>query len=108
MSLEIWTTACIECAHSNPQLGVPEVHGHSYWLQFFAESSADSPTPLAWMEEAAAAIRGSLDHRNLDGLLPTATMESIAAFIVQNWQGPALARVIVRRESIGCGVEWRA
>lgn len=108
MSLEIWTTACIECAHSNPQLGVPEIHGHSYWLQFFAESDAASPTPLGWLEDAASAIKAALDHRNLDNILPTSTMESISEFVVNNWQGPSLSRVIVRRESIGCGVEWRA
>jgi len=68
----------------------------------------DEPVPLAEVQAAAARVQRSLDHRNLDVVLPSATMESIAGWVVDKWAGPRLTRVIVRRESLGCGVEWRA
>jgi 6-pyruvoyl-tetrahydropterin synthase len=108
VSVEIWTTVTIEVAHSSPAQGYPEVHGHSYWIQFFSQTSAESPTSLSLMQSEAKWVAGRLDHRNLDELLPSATMESIAQWCSAHWNGPALSRIIVRRESLGCGVEWRA
>jgi 6-pyruvoyl-tetrahydropterin synthase len=107
--IEIWTTITIEVAHSSPTMGVPQLHGHSYWLQFFAETdSGSNATSLAAMQSAAGEIRTHLDHRNLDEVMSPATMEQIVAHCVARWDGPRLTRVVVRRDSLGCGVEWRA
>jgi hypothetical protein len=35
-------------------------------------------------------------------------MEALVDYIRAQWQGPALQRVSVWRESLGCGVEWSA
>lgn len=106
--LELWTTITVECAHSMPAaLGVPAVHGHSYWLQFFVKTSVEDPVPLPSLQFAADCIRRQLDHRNLDELMPAASMEAIAQFAADRWYGPRLTRVVVRRDSLGCGVEWR-
>lgn len=85
------------------------LHGHSYSIQCFSETApGDRPTPLADMEAAAQEIRSTLDHKNLDHYLEPSTMENIAKFILMQWTGPSLKRVIVSRPTIGCGVEWRA
>jgi len=106
--MELWTTTTVECAHSSPAMGFPQVHGHSYWLQFFCETSTTNPEPLEGMQRAAERIKAFLDHRNLDDIMQPSTMETLVYSILSNWKGPRLSRVIVRRDSIGCGVEWRA
>lgn len=106
--MELWTTFTLECAHSLPSMGYREIHGHSYWLQVFCETNSEQPTHLAELQAEAERIRDKLDHKNLDDIFVTASMETIIGFTVAHWRGPRLTRVIIRRASIGCGVEWRA
>lgn len=106
--MELWTTITIECAHTSAALGVPALHGHSYWVQFFAATLVSNPVPLDAMQKAAEPLRYALDHKNLDTILDEATMESLAMWCVDHWHGPRLTRLVVRRDSLGCGVEWRA
>lgn len=106
--IELWATITIEVAHTLREgLGVPRLHGHSYWLQFFVNSAATNPVPLPVLQDCAAAIHDALDHRCLDDLIAEPTMESIAEHAASIWRGPALTRIVVRRDSIGCGAEWR-
>jgi len=104
---ELWHTFTIECAHSLPGLGIAHVHGHSYWITVYVESRPESPVPLAMLEGYCAMLRGRLDHKNLDDLMPQPTMESIAAWVCREIQGPRPTRVVVSRPSIGAGVEHR-
>jgi hypothetical protein len=105
--LEVWTTITLEVAHTSAAQGVPALHGHSYWISFYCATRVEDPLPLANLDAAAAVLRSALDHRNLDALMPQATMEGIAQWCADHWHGPRLTRVVVRRESLGCGVEWR-
>jgi 6-pyruvoyl-tetrahydropterin synthase len=108
MSVELWATVTIECAHTMPdRYGVPAVHGHSYWVQCFVASSAADPVPLGEVQAAAKKVADWMDHRSLDELMPLASMEGVAEYVAQTWSGPPLSRIVVRRDSIGCGVEWR-
>jgi 6-pyruvoyl-tetrahydropterin synthase len=108
MATELWTTITVEVAHTLREgLGVPRLHGHSYWLQFFVSSPAASPVPLPVLKDCAGAVYLALDHRDLDDIIAEPTMESIAEYAASIWRGPALTRIVVRRDSIGCGVEWR-
>lgn len=107
---EIWTVVTVECAHTMPgALGVSVLHGHSYWLQFFANSPAAHPVLLKLMQGWAREVAEQIDHRNLNDVLqvPDATMEALAEHAAGLWCGAELTRVVVRRDSIGCGVEWR-
>lgn len=108
MSLELWTTVTVECSHAMPvHLGVSAVHGHSYWLQFFVASSPTDPTPLPKLQAEAQRFAAWFDHGHLNDCIPVPTMEAMAEYIADRWRGPLLTRIIVRRDSLGCGVEWR-
>lgn len=106
--IELWTTITVECAHTlRVANGIGKVHGHSYWLQFFVASTAARPAPLPELQSHALSVFTLLDHRNLDDLMAEPTMEAIAEYAASKWGGPELTRVVVRRDSMSCGVEWR-
>jgi hypothetical protein len=59
MSLELWATVTIECAHTMPdRFGVPELHGHSYWIQCFVASTSSDPIPLPTLQKEAQRVAG--------------------------------------------------
>lgn len=106
----LYTTFCFEASHSLAlPLGMPQLHGHSYWARVWVRSEAEGVTPLPELEREAMVMRGLLDHQHLNDVLKTApTMEALTVFIRAHWKGPALQRVCVWRESLGCGAEWVA
>ncbi|MFZ9176912.1 MAG: 6-carboxytetrahydropterin synthase [Burkholderiaceae bacterium] len=106
----LYTTFCFEASHSlQASVGVPAIHGHSYWARVWIESSSEQLTPLPSLEAEAKRVAGLLDHQHLNDLMvQQPTMEALVDFIRVQWQGPALRRVHVWRESLGCGVEWSA
>jgi 6-pyruvoyltetrahydropterin/6-carboxytetrahydropterin synthase len=105
MKFEITKTYRFEAAHSLPHLPTDHqchvLHGHSYevligvsgplhgeWVQDYAEISA-----------VVKPVVASLDHRNLNDILPCATTaEHLAAWLWRTLQGdlPLLSRVEVR------------
>ncbi len=106
----LYTTFCFEASHSlAAPIGQPQVHGHSYWARVWVESAAQAITPLPGLETEARRVAALLDHQHLNDLMEAQpTMEALVEFIKARWQGPALQRVQVWRESLGCGVEWSA
>ena len=106
----LYTTFCFEASHSlQAPIGVPSVHGHSYWARVWIESSREQLTPLPSLEAEAKRVAALLDHQHLNDLMDhQPTMEALVDYIRAPWQGPALKRVHVWRESLGCGVEWSA
>lgn len=104
---ELWHTFTVECAHSLPGIGHATVHGHSYWITVYMESSAESPLPMDILTGYCALLKGQIDHGNLNDVLPVPTMESLAEWVAREIQGQRPTRVLVTRPSIGVGVEWR-
>ncbi|MRD55719.1 hypothetical protein GH816_04105 [Betaproteobacteria bacterium LSUCC0115] len=106
----LYTTFCFEASHSlQAPIGVPSVHGHSYWARVWIASSREQLTPLPSLETEAKRVAALLDHQHLNDLMDhQPTMEALVDYIRAQWQGPALKRVHVWRESLGCGVEWSA
>ena len=85
------------------------IHGHSYRAELVLRGEQLSSTgmlvDLGTVDAVIGRIVALLDHRLLDdveGLGPP-TMESLAAFIYETAKAslPCLARVVVRRDSIG-------
>ena len=85
------------------------MHGHSYTGVLVLRGTADPVTgmliDLGHVERAVAALREKLDHRLLDEVegLGAGTMENLARWIYDEARAvlPTLARVIVRRRSLG-------
>lgn len=104
------TTITFEASHSLVAgIGQEQVHGHSYWARVWVQSSVGQITPLPSLETHAKALQQRLDHQHLNNLIDgPPTMEALVHYIRKHWPGPALARVAVWRESLGCGVEWDA
>lgn len=104
------TTFTFEASHSLVAgIGQEQVHGHSYWARVWVLSSPERITPLPSLEAHARTLQQQLDHRHLNDLMEgPPTMEALVQHIRRHWTGPALARVAVWRESLGCGVEWDA
>ena len=85
------------------------IHGHSYRAELVLRGEAAADTgmlvDLGIVDDAIGRIVARLDHRLLDevdGLGPP-TMENLAIFIygIARPGLPCLARVVVRRDSIG-------
>ncbi|NBV89742.1 MAG: hypothetical protein EBR88_09570 [Betaproteobacteria bacterium] len=110
MSTLLYTTFCFEASHSLvASMGLPQLHGHSYWARVWVASSSHQPSPLPALELEARRVQQLLDHQHLNALMQEEpTMEALIDFIRHHWNGPALRRVSVWRESLGCGAEWSA
>lgn len=105
--MEIGHTFCIEVAHLLPDpLGVERVHGHSYEITVYAETFPDNPTPLGLLSGFCSFIKADLDHRYLNDVIASPTMENIALWIYEHIQGPRPTRVVVSRPSIGAKLEF--
>ena len=102
-----------EAAHSLRRdidaAGSLRVHGHSYGGVLVLRGEPDPLTgmlvDLGQVERTIAVVREKLDHRLLDEVegLGAGTMENLARWIFAEVRPglPALARVIVRRPSLG-------
>ena len=89
--------------------GSARIHGHSYRGELVLRGAADPATgmliDLGRVASTIATLRERLDHRLLDGIedLGPGTMENLAMWIyrVAKPSLPPLARVVVRRDSLG-------
>jgi len=105
--MELACSFWIEAAHLLPDpLGIERLHGHSYQITVYVETSPDNPTPLPLLSGFCAFVRADLDHRNLNDVMPSPTMESIALWVYEHIQGPRPTRVTVSRPSIGASVDY--
>lgn len=107
----LYTTITLEVAHRlETASDTMALHGHSYWVQVFVASNAANPYPLPQLEAHAQGIKQKLDHQCLNDFIAQPTQEALVDYIRQLWPptAPALQKIIVRRDSIGTGVEWQA
>ena len=85
------------------------LHGHSFQVEVGLEGEPDAATgmvaDLGEVERACAAVRNLLDHRLLNDVpgLEKPSLENLCLFVWNALQPrfPQLARVTVRRDSIG-------
>jgi 6-pyruvoyl-tetrahydropterin synthase len=87
-------TVNVEAAHRDT---AGRLHGHSYLVECWTERDVDLADFQIQMRELAA----SVDHSLLEDSLGGPRMEDIAAWFLAS----GLARVIVRRPTLGCIVE---
>lgn len=106
--MELGHSFWIECSHILPDpLGVPVMHGHSYQITVFIPTSAENPYPLDRISGLIGMMRRGIDHKHLNDVMETPTMECIAEWVYTNLQCEVRpTRVIVSRPSIGACVEF--
>jgi 6-pyruvoyltetrahydropterin/6-carboxytetrahydropterin synthase len=91
------------------------LHGHSFQVEVALEGEPDPATgmiaDLGEVERACTQVRNLLDHRLLNEIpgLDKPSLENICLFVWKALQPglPRLARVTVRRESIGQSCTYR-
>lgn len=96
-----------DAAHQLPDW--PGIHGHSYTAEVWFEGPAVDGyvIPESVLSTTLESIRKTLDHSNLNDLMPLPTSENIARYIWKALaQHKALYMIRVVRGSIGFGVEY--
>lgn len=107
MSCELWAETTLELSHTLQEpVGVPTMHGHSYWVRVYVETDWIEPTPLPKLQEAMQRIQ-KYDHTHMNTWLLDPTMERLAEFVAGQVVGVRVTRVQVERKSLGTGVEYR-
>jgi 6-pyruvoyltetrahydropterin/6-carboxytetrahydropterin synthase len=106
MSMEIWTEFTVEVSHTlQDPIGIPVMHGHSYWVRCYFTTSEDDPVPLPMLEGYCKMLRNKIDHKHMNDFLPVPTMEALAVWVSENLQYKP-CRVVIERKSIGTGLEY--
>lgn len=105
MRYELSQRFTFEAAHSLPGRGV---HGHSYSAEVSIAGAPDVGSGMVFdldlLRQQVKNVRERLDHRLLDDVLTSPTLEHLCAFI---WGGMSIpgymrvSRVRVWRESVG-------
>ena len=114
--MKVWKEFRFEAAHSLPHL--PEghkckrLHGHSYKVVVTVDGVVDEQSGMvidyADINAVVAPIIDSLDHTNINDVLPLSTSECLARFIFRKLMDrlPQIASVAVY-ETPTCGSECR-
>lgn len=77
--MKAWKSFYFEAAHSLPDN--PLVHGHSYRVVMWYETSPENPVSLAGIEKVEWQVKRIVDHRMLNEFIPNPTMESISKYL---------------------------
>lgn len=105
--MELSRSFWVEASHVLPDpLGVDCMHGHSYLITVCVETHPDNPTPLGLLSGFCDFIKADLDHKHLNDIMASPTMESIAMWVYERIQGPRPTRITVARPSIGASLDF--
>lgn len=105
--MELGQSFWIEAAHLLPDpLGVERLHGHSYQVTVWLETSPDKPIPLGLLHGVGERCTKQLDHYYLNDIITSPTMENIAMWVYEHIEGPTPTRITVARPSIGATLEY--
>jgi len=105
--IELWKEFTFEASHTlNAPVGVSTLHGHSYWVKIYVETKVGEVVPLGSLTYFTGKVQGALDHTHLNDIIEDPTMEGVAGWILANWEGPVISRILISRPSIGAGIEW--
>ena len=102
--MEYWVETTCELSHQvNNLLGVPVIHGHSYWIRVYAESDG-TYSANSFKAQLLRCVR-KIDHSNMNDKISCGTMEGLAKWIAENLQFKGVTRIQIERKSLGYGVE---
>ena len=74
--MKAWKSFYFEASHCLPDN--PQIHGHSYLVRMWFNTSASDPVRLKAIEKLQWQLFRYVDHKHLNELMPSPTMESIA------------------------------
>ena len=109
--MKAWKSFWFEASHTLPDN--PQIHGHSYLVKLWFKTSATQPVELAQIEKLQWQMHKFLDHKHLNDIMPSPTMESIAVCLFEHGKvlidmqkiRVELLSVDVERPSLNFGVE---
>lgn len=106
--MELWAETTCELGHSvKSPLGIETLHGHSYWIRVYVESSVDNPISAVDLKAWLIKLLHQIDHRVMNDQIPTGTMEELAIWIKVNMTLFKPIRIQIERKSLGLGVDYR-
>ena len=82
--MKVWKSFWFEASHTlsdNPQM-----HGHSYQVKLWFETSVDQPVELNQINKLEWQLHRYVDHRHLNEFIANPTMESISEAIFKYGQ----------------------
>jgi 6-pyruvoyl-tetrahydropterin synthase len=82
--MKAWKSYWFEASHTLPDN--PQVHGHSYLVKLWFETSADNPVELAQIEKLQWQMHRFLDHKHLNDIIKSPTMEQISKVLFEHGQ----------------------
>lgn len=106
--MEMWVETTCEMAHRvQDPIGVPRLHGHSYWVRLYVESDVDHIVSAIQVQADLKRHLRSIDHSMMNETLEMGTMEELARWVAQQMAGWKPTRVRIERKSLGVGVDYR-
>lgn len=106
--IEMWVEAVCEMAHRvDDPIGIPRLHGHSYWVRVYVLSDVDQLVSSIQVQADLRRHLRSIDHSLMNDTLSSGTMEEMARWVAGEMSGWKVTRVIIERKSMGVGVEFR-
>jgi 6-pyruvoyl-tetrahydropterin synthase len=109
--MKVWKSFYFEASHTLPDN--PQIHGHSYLVRLWFESSPETPVELNQIEKLEWQLHRCVDHKHLNDMMKSPTMEQISAYLLK--QGHTLIQmqnirvnllsVDVERPSLNFGVQ---
>jgi 6-pyruvoyl-tetrahydropterin synthase len=106
--MELWVEATCEMAHRvDDPIGIPRLHGHSYWVRVYVLSDVDQLVSSIQVQADLRRHLRSIDHSLMNDTLPSGTMEEMARWVANAMSGWRVTKVLIERKSMGVGVEIR-
>ena len=108
-SMELWAEATCELSHQvSEKIGIPVMHGHSYWVRVYVESSERDPVSAISLQAWLRHQLNIIDHGVMNNEVPTGTMEELSKWVAKKMSDLfKVTRVQIERKSLGVGVEHR-
>jgi 6-pyruvoyl-tetrahydropterin synthase len=105
--MQLWVEATCEMAHRvEDPIGVPRLHGHSYWVRVYIQSDVDQLVSAIQVQADLKRHLVTLDHSLMNDTLETGTMEEFARWVAKVMSGWKPIRVSINRKSLGVGVDY--
>lgn len=100
-----------EASHTLPDN--PQIHGHSYLVRLWFATSPETPVELAQIEKLEWQLHRFVDHKHLNDMIKSPTMEQISAYLLAHGKTLIdmqkirvdLLSVDVERPSLNFGVQ---
>lgn len=109
--MKAWKSFWFEASHTLPDN--PQIHGHSYLVKLWFKTSPSEPVSLKQIEKLEWQMKRFVDHKHLNDMMNSPTMETIAncmmihakSLIDAQKINVELLAVDIERPSLNFGVE---